>query len=57
MKTNKKIQKDFDSVKFFRAIKEKMSSEMEGMSFEEIKAYLKAGSEKFREQIAIENAK
>ena len=57
MKTNKKNQKDFDSVKFFRAIKEKMSSEMEGMSFEEIKAYLKAGSEKFREQIAIENAK
>ena len=57
MKTNKKIQKDFDSVKFFRAIKEKMSSEMEGMSFEEIKAYLKAESEKFREQIAIENTK
>ena len=51
MKTNKKIRKDFNSVNFFRAIKEKCI-EREDMSFEEIKAYLKAGSEKFREQIA-----
>ena len=35
------IEKEFDTVKTFRAIKEKISSEMEGMNFEEIKNYLK----------------
>ena len=32
----KKTEKDFDTVKIFRTIKEKMSLEMAGMNFEEI---------------------
>ena len=50
MKTKKIIQKTkpFDTVKTFRAIKEKISAEMADMTNEEIKEYLKKGSEKFR---------
>ena len=40
------IEKGFDTVKTFRAIKEKISSKMEGMNFEEIKNYLKIQSAK-----------
>lgn len=40
------LTKEFDTVKTFRAIKEKISSEMEGMNFEEIKNYLKIQSAK-----------
>lgn len=40
------VAKEFDTVKTFRAIKEKISSEMEGMNFEEIKNYLKMQSAK-----------
>lgn len=49
MKTEVKkpeVKKEFDTVKTFRAIKEKISSEMEGMNFEEIKNYLKMQSAK-----------
>lgn len=42
-----KLQKDFDAVKTFRAIKDKISLEMANMNFEQIKEYLKKNSEKF----------
>jgi DNA replication protein DnaD len=48
MKTkNKAIEKEFDTVKTFRAIKEKISIEISSMSFEQIKAYLEVNSKKF----------
>ena len=46
---DKKV-KDFDTVKTFRAIKEKMSLKMADMSFDEIKEYLKVKSKKFQSQ-------
>ncbi|MCR8556754.1 hypothetical protein KXD93_03840 [Mucilaginibacter sp. BJC16-A38] len=36
---NKEI-KDFDTVKTFREIKEKISNEIQGMNFEQLTAYL-----------------
>jgi hypothetical protein len=45
---NKKAQeKEFDTVKTFRAIKDKISLEMSTMNFEQIKEYLKTNSAKF----------
>lgn len=42
MKTKNKVsEKEFDTVKTFRDIKEKMSLEMSKMNFEQIKEYLK----------------
>jgi hypothetical protein len=49
MKTkNKKPaqEKEFDTVKTFRVIKDKISLEMTNMSFEQIKEYLKINSAK-----------
>ncbi len=49
MKTEiKKIEqiKDFDTVKTFRAIKDKISIEIANMDFEQIKEYLKTKSAK-----------
>lgn len=47
MKTkNKAIEKEFDTVKTFRAIKEKIAIELSTMNFEQIKAYLKENSKK-----------
>ncbi len=47
METDNKIkEKEFDTVKTFRVIKEKMSFEMANMTFEQIKEYLKAKSQK-----------
>ena len=40
MKTNDKKIKEFDTVKTFREIKEKISKETYGMTFEQFKAYL-----------------
>lgn len=40
MKTNIKKEKTFDTVKEFRAIKEKIAKETQKMSFEEFKEYL-----------------
>ena len=41
MKTKEtKKEKEFDTVKFFRAVKEKISEETNGMSFKEFKEYL-----------------
>lgn len=42
MKTKIKKEKDFDAVKSFRAIKEKISEEISGMTFEELKVYLES---------------
>lgn len=39
MKTKNKIEKDFDTVKTFREIKTKISNEIKGMNFEQLKAY------------------
>ena len=45
--TKKPLQeKEFDTVKTFRAIKEKISLEMADMNFEQIKEYLKTNSAK-----------
>lgn len=49
MKTETKTalqEKDFDTVKAFRVIKEKISLEMANMNFEQIKEYLKMNSAK-----------
>ena len=40
MRTKDKKVKDFDTVKTFRDIKEKISNDIQGMSFEQFKAYL-----------------
>ncbi|QPH38477.1 hypothetical protein [Pedobacter endophyticus] len=37
---NEKKEKSFDTVKFFRTVKEKIAKETEGMTFAEFKAYL-----------------
>ncbi len=53
MKTESKKaikEKEFDTVKTFRAIKDKISLKMSTMNFEQIKAYLKKNSEKFNAQ-------
>ncbi|MDR0835073.1 MAG: hypothetical protein LBN11_00630 [Tannerella sp.] len=56
MKTKEKaIGKDFDTVKTFREIKEKISLELFGKSAEQIKEHLKAGSLKFQEQSLASN--
>ena len=39
-------EKEFDTVKTFRAIKDKISLEMANMDFEQIKEYLKKNSAK-----------
>ncbi len=41
MKTTKKAEKKFDAVKMMREIRDKVSSETQNMSFEELKTYLK----------------
>ncbi len=41
MKTNKE-KKKFDSVKMMREIRNKISSETQNMTFEELKAYIKS---------------
>ncbi len=40
-KTETKKEKDFDTVKTFRAIKEKISKDIVNMNLKQIKAYLK----------------
>lgn len=35
-----KTEKEFDTVKFFREVKEKIAKETEGMTFLELKEYL-----------------
>jgi ribosomal protein S6E (S10) len=40
MKTKYKKIKEFDAVKTFRGIKEKISKDIQGMTFEQLKDYL-----------------
>ena len=40
MKTKTKIEKNFDTVKVFRAVKEKIAKETENMSYFQFKEYL-----------------
>ena len=40
MKTKNKITGNFDTVKTFRAIKDRISSDIKGMTFEQLVAYL-----------------
>lgn len=40
MKSKTKTEKDFDTVKTFREIKDKISKEIKGMNFEQFTAYL-----------------
>jgi len=40
MKTTEKQIKKFDTVKTFREIKDKISKDIQGMNFEQLKAYL-----------------
>lgn len=41
----KTTTKDFDTVAFFRAEKERIAKEISSMTFEELKEYLKSKSE------------
>ncbi len=41
MKTTMKNKKTFDTVKFFRAIKEKLAARMTGMTLEQQKEFLR----------------
>jgi len=43
-------EKEYDAVKSFRVIKEKLSLEMSKMSFEEIKQFLKARSQQLQQK-------
>ena len=47
---NKVIEKEFDTVKTFRKIKEKISIKISGMTFDQIKEYLKVNSIKLQKQ-------
>jgi len=40
MKTKNKIVKEFDTVKTFRKIKQKISNDIKGMTFEQLQVYL-----------------
>jgi hypothetical protein len=41
MKNSEQVkEKEFDTVKFFRAVKEKIASETKGMAFAEFKQYI-----------------
>jgi beta-lactam-binding protein with PASTA domain len=40
MEPKTKIVKDFDTVKIFREIKDKISKDIKGMTFEQLQAYL-----------------
>jgi beta-lactam-binding protein with PASTA domain len=40
MKSKTKIEKEFDTVKVFREIKDKISKDIKGMTFEQLNAYL-----------------
>ncbi len=46
MKTKAKDQKEFDTVKTFREIKEKISKDTYGMTFEQFQAYLASSKKK-----------
>jgi len=47
-----KTKKDFDCVKMMRDIRDKVSSDIENMSPEQILEYIRKGSRKYEEMIA-----
>ena len=47
MKARVKSKKTFDAVAAMRSIRERVSKEIQGMTFEEEKAYLKRRSDQF----------
>lgn len=49
--------KRFDAVQFMRRVRDKMSSEMQGMSFEEQKAYIEQHASKLRRELELEHEK
>ncbi len=51
MKTKEEnIKKDFDTVKTFRKIKDRISKDLKGLNFSEIKEYLKRESSKLQKE-------
>jgi hypothetical protein len=44
MKNKIKTEKEFDTVKTFREIKDKISKEIKGMTFEQLNVYLESKS-------------
>ena len=48
MKNTTKTKKEFDAVDMMRSIREKISKEIIGMTFEQEKEYLKKRTEKYR---------
>lgn len=49
--------KKFDAVQFMRRVRDKMSSEMQGMSFEEQKAYIEQHASKIRRELKLQHEK
>lgn len=48
--------KNFDAVQFMRQVRDKMSSDMQGMSFEEQKPYIEQRASKVRGELQLEHA-
>lgn len=48
MKNTIKTKKEFDAVDMMRSIREKICKEIQGMTFEQEKEYLKKRTEKYR---------
>lgn len=46
MKTKNKVEKEFDTVKTFREIKDKISKDIKGMTFEQLQVYLEKTKQK-----------
>jgi hypothetical protein len=58
MKINESVPKNFDSVNFFRKIKDKISKETYGLSNEQLKEYFKNNTkEKFFEKYNEQKSK
>ena len=59
MKTKSNIIKGFDTVNFFRKVKEKISKEIYGMSNEQLKEYFKDNSKEkyFKKYNELKNQK
>lgn len=49
--TSEKQQKEIDSVQLMRALREKISQETEGMSYEEEKEYIRENTKHSRAQL------
>jgi hypothetical protein len=51
MKVAEKKAKKFDTVKMMRDIRNQMDKDIEGMTFEQERAYFKMGAERFSKQL------